>query len=323
MNADFTDRAVPPVKKGYCCFLVAAALLLQFTGCATMGPSLHKADGFYDDKNPGGWAVYKVREDSLRVDNSNYIEEVDRDFFYTKSSELLVKTRYIASMHNDTAIAKIGAKADSLRWKKENPVIEAVGGFLLGFIIGGSIGGAIGHEPDSKDNYVGDVGGAVGYVIGGTIGGLALASRFVYRSRMPNPSRQDKQTLCTLVEQYNAAYDGHLRVLQYPLIQFPRGQRLRKADFISKLTEVHDKSQRYLPETDSFRLQVEQLITVLKNQDSLNFSEASTRNWENEEPPAGRVSKVIKLIEQYHAAISSYPSLNRPSETPHILDTTN
>ena len=284
--------------KIFCCFLI----LLQFGGCATMGPSIDKADGPYDDKNPGGWAVYKVREDSLNVGNID-LDEINRDHFYDKSTEILVKTRYMALMHSDSVIMAIEAKADSLRRKKDNPLAEAFGGFALGTIIGGAIGGLIGSSGDENDSYVGDLGAVLGYFIGGMTGGLAMSSWFVYRSRMPNPSNKDKKELCTLLNKYNETYQEHLNSLQYSFIQAPRGQRLRKTDFYSKLKEIQDKSRRYLPEADSFRLQIGQQISELRDQDSLFYSKASPKNWENEDLQADRVKNVNGLIMQYNEAV--------------------
>jgi len=292
-------------EKAFYCFLI----LLQFGGCATMGPSIKKADGLYDDKNPGSWAVYKIREDSLKVDKV-YFEGIDRGLFYNKSTEVLVKTNYIGLMHRDSSTTAIGAKADSLRWKKQNPIGAAFGGFGLGWFAGALIGGVIAQAAD-KDTYVCGV-------LGAMLGGAAMASRFVYRSRMPNPLVKDKRALCSLVEKYNNLYDEHLINLQYPLIQAPRGQRLRKKDFISKLKEVQVKSQRYLPEADSFRLQLDQQIKDMKYQDSVAFSKALPKKWENEEPPADRVNKVSQLIKQYNKAVNEYIKNCRESMFPNI-----
>lgn len=274
--------------KVFCCFLV----VVQICGCATMGPSPDRADGQYDDKNPGGWAVYKVREDSLKVGNIDF-DEINRDLFYYKSTEILVKARYIALMDSDSVITAIGAKADSLRRKKDNPFAEAFGGFILGWFTGAGLIGSIIENTTSTDDLISGF-------IGGVTGGLAMSSWFVCRSRMPNPSKKDKEALCTLVNKYNETYQEHLSSLQYSFIQAPRGQRLRKTDFYSKLKEIQDKSRRYLPEADSFRMQIDQQISGLRNQDSLFFNKASPKNWENEEPQADRVKNANKLILQYN-----------------------
>ena len=266
-----------------------------------MGPSLDKADGPYDDKNPGGWAVYKVREDSLNVGNIDF-DEINRDCFYDKSTEVLVKARYIELIHIDSAITGIKAKANFLRWKKDEPVGEAFGGFIWGWFTGAFTIGVLGQAMPTGSVGLWDDDFSRG-VLGGLVGGLAMASWFVYRSRMPNPSKKDKEALCSLVVKYNNVYSEQKGNLQYSFIQPPRGPRLRKPDFYSKLKEIQDKSRSYLPEADSFRIQVAQQISEIRDQDSLFFSKTSPKNWENEEPQADRVNNVNRLIMHYNETV--------------------